>query len=111
MRREQNGAACLHLPRPLQLTQPPISLRSAVAKKLPDVSHFADLVEIQVGDDELVAVSRRLSDHLPPRIAEIALAIELTDVPRLLEPDAIDRPNEERVCDGVGRLLELPQIF
>ena len=61
-----------------------VRLGPAVAEELPGVAHFADLVEVEVGDDELVLVARRLGDDLAARVAEVALAVELADVPRLL---------------------------
>src|SRR5438128_7405389 len=44
-----------------------ISLRPAVAEELPDVAHLANLVEVQIGDHQLVVVARRLRDDLAAR--------------------------------------------
>jgi hypothetical protein len=95
----------------LELTQPAVGLWTPIPEKLPDIPHFANLIEIQLGGDELVAISRRLRDYLPARIAEVTLAIELTDIPRSLGPDAIDGTDEVAIRDGVRRLLEFPEIF
>ncbi len=45
------------------------------------------------------------------RIAKIAFAVELPDVPGCLFPDAIDCPHEIAVGGGVRRLLKFPKIF
>src|SRR5215207_8558729 len=94
-----------------QLAQSAVCLWATVTVELPHVAHLADLVEVELRGDELVAVARCLRHDLPARITEIALAIELADAPRLLIADAIDRADEERVRHGVRRLLQLPEIF
>src|SRR6476661_826514 len=100
------------LPSPtLQFHQPSVGLRAAIAEELPHVPHFADLVEIQLGRHELIPIPRRLRYELTTRVAEVALPVELADPPRVLVPDPIDRTHEERVRNGVRRLLELPQIL
>src|SRR5437762_147244 len=45
------------------------------------------------------------------RIAEVALAVELADVPRCFDADAVDGADEISVGDGVGGLLEFPEIL
>ena len=50
-------------------------------------------------------------EDLPARIAEVALPVELADVPRRLGPDAVDGADEVAVRDRVRRLLELPQVL
>src|SRR4029079_16131915 len=44
-------------------------------------------------------------------VAEIALAVKLADVPRLLVADAVDGADEVAVGDGVRRLLQFPEAF
>src|ERR1044072_6843820 len=88
-----------------------IGIGTAIAEELPRVSHFANLVEIEIGDDECVLIARRLRDILPARIAEVTLPVKLADVPRLLVTDAIDRADEITVRNCVRRLFESPQIF
>src|SRR3954452_20802363 len=95
----------------LQSNDPVVRLRTAVAIELPGVADFADLVHVEVGDDEGVLIARRDGEHLAARIAEVALAIKLADVPRRFVADAVDRADEIAVRDGVRRLLELPEIF
>src|SRR5688572_1020626 len=95
----------------LQLDQSAVRFRPTIAEELPDVPHLSNLVEVQFRRDELVAIARRLRYELSARVAEVALAVELADAPRLLVSDAVDRADEERVRHRVRRLLELPQIF
>ena len=58
------------------------------------------------------SVSRvAVGEDLAARIAEVALAVELADPPRLFPAGAIDRADEIAVGDGVGRLLQLPEVF
>ena len=52
-----------------------------------------------------------LGDELAARVAEVALAVELADPPRLFPAGPVDRADEVLVRHGVGRLLELPQIL
>ena len=89
----------------------PVSIRPAVAEKLPCVADLADLVHIEIGDDEFVLVTRALGDDLAARVAEIALAVKFADVPRGLGADAVDRTDKIAVRDGVCRLFEFPEIF
>src|SRR5436309_9106346 len=95
----------------LQSYQSAIRLRPAVAVELPRVPHFADLVEVELGGDKGVFVALRGGEELAARIAEVALPVELADVPRRFEADAIDGADEVAVRDGVGRLLELPEVL
>src|SRR5688572_6622988 len=88
-----------------------VCVGATVAEELPCVAHLAYLVEVQVGDDEGVLVARRLGDDLAARVAEVALAVELADVPRLLVADAVDGADEVAVGDGVRGLFELPEVF
>src|ERR1700756_4102368 len=90
---------------------PVVRLRTAVAIELPGVADLADLVHVEVGHDERVLVARRDGEHLAARIAEVALAIELADVPGRFEADAVDGADEVAVGDGVRRLFELPEIL
>src|SRR5207245_10729044 len=90
---------------PLRLCERPVRLWSPVSVELPYVTHFQDLVEVEVGHHDLILVPRGLCDALAARIAEVALAVELADVPRLLMADPIDGPDEVAVGHGVGGLL------
>src|SRR5437868_3427006 len=88
-----------------------VCVRPAVAEELPRVAHFANLVEIEICDDQRVFVARRFCDKLPTRIAEVTLTVKLTDVPRLLVTDAIDRSDEIAIRNCVCRLFQAPEIF
>src|SRR5262245_8132595 len=83
----------------------------AIAEELPGVAHFADLVEVQVGDDDVIRAARALSQNLATRAAEIRLAVELADVPGGLGAGAVDAAHEVLVRDRVGGLLQLPEVF
>ena len=85
-----------------------VRIRPAVAEELPGVSHLANFVHVQVGDDEFVLVARGFSDYLTSRIAKITLSVKFSDVPRRFGPDAVYRPNEIAVRDSVSRLFEFP---
>src|SRR5688572_12629755 len=88
-----------------------VGFRPAVAVELPGVAHLLDELEIEVGDDQLVAIAAADRDDLPAGIAEVALAVELADVPGRFVADAIDRADEVPVGNGVRRLLQLPEIL
>ena len=74
--------------KPLQdgysLVSPPYVSGRRSRIELPDVAHLANLVEVELGGDQLRLVARRLRHELPARVAEVTLAVELADVPRLL---------------------------
>src|SRR5439155_21069218 len=84
---------------------------SAISIELPRVAHFLDQIEVQIRDDELVLVPAAFGDDAPARIAEVALAVELADLPRRFDADAVDRADEIAVGDRVRRLFQLPQVF
>jgi len=88
-----------------------VGLGAAVAIKLPGVADFLDVVEIEFSDEQFVLVAARLRHNLSTWIAEIALAVEFADFPRSFCADAIDGSDEVLVGDGMGGLLELPEIF
>src|ERR1043166_2319156 len=89
----------------------PVSVRPAISEKLPRVANFADLVHIEIGNDELILVACADSEHLSTRITEIALAVEFADVPRRLGSDAVDRADKITVRNCMSRLLEFPKIL
>src|SRR5581483_4482989 len=62
-------------------------------------------------DDQLVFIARRLRQNVAARIAEVALAVELADVPRRLAADAVVGADEVAVGDRVALLLDLPEIL
>src|SRR6185369_12250347 len=88
-----------------------VRVGTAVAEELPRVAHFANLVEIEICDDECVFIARRFGHKLSARIAEVTLPVKLADVPRMLVSDAIDCADEVTVRNCVRRLFETPQIF
>src|ERR1051325_762121 len=57
----------------LDLRELLICFGPAVAEELPGVSHFLDLIKIEIGDDQFILVARCDGEHLPARVAEIAL--------------------------------------
>src|SRR5687768_2451289 len=63
------------------LDQRVVGVGAAVPEELPGLSDLEDLVEVQVGDDERVLVAGADRQHLSPRVAEVALAVELAHVP------------------------------
>src|SRR5262245_28307494 len=95
----------------LESDQLGIRLGTAIAEELPGVAHFADLIEIEISDHQLVLVAARLREDLTTRITEVRLTVELADLPRFLEAHAIDGADEVAVGHGVRRLLELPQVL
>src|SRR5579862_7424483 len=84
---------------------------AAVTIELPDISHLANHVEVQIGDDDRVLVTRTFGHDLAAWIREITLPVKLTETPRLLHPNAVDRPDVKYIGDRRGRLLQLPQVF
>src|ERR1700675_757633 len=85
-----------------------IGFRTTVAIELPDLSHFLDHVEIEAGDQHFVFIAAGLGEDLAARIAEVTLAIKLSDIPRLFSAYAIDRSYEVAVRRGVRGLFEFP---
>src|SRR5216684_653341 len=88
-----------------------VGFRAAVAVELPGVADFLNFIKIQIGDEELILVTAGLLDDFASRIAEIAFAVELADLPGSFGADAIDGGDKISVGDGVGRLLEFPKIL
>src|SRR5579859_5173785 len=88
-----------------------VRFRAAVAIKLPGVANFLDFLQIQFGNEQFVFVAAGLRHNLSARIAEIALAVKFTDFPGGFRSNTIDGGDEILIGDGVGGLLELPQIF
>jgi len=67
--------------------------------------------KVKVGDEHLIFIAAGLGKNLATRIAEVALAVKLTDVPRLFRAYAVDCAHEITVRDGVRGLLQFPQVF
>src|SRR6185436_19593097 len=70
-----------HLLKSLLLNQITVGLGAPVSKELPDIAHFLDLVEIQIGHDHFLLVPRAFNHELAAGRAEITLAVEFADVP------------------------------
>ena len=89
------------------------AVRVRRSRKNCHVLHFANLVEIEIRDDERVFIARRFRDKLPARIAEVTLSVKLADVPRLFVTDAIDRADEIAIrnacagCSSRHRILKV----
>src|SRR6202022_2427686 len=66
--------------------------------------------EVEVADEDLILGLRGLPNDAAAWIAEVARAVELRVVERLLDADPVDGADPVAVGDGVGRLLELPEI-
>src|SRR5436853_7479825 len=96
---------------PSESYDPVVRLRPAIAVELPRVANLADLVHVEVRGHERVLIARGDGEHLAARIAEVALAVKLADVPGRFVADAVDGADEVAVGDGVRRLLQLPEIF
>ena len=84
---------------------------TAVAIELPHSSYFLNHVEIEIGDQDFIFSAAGLRYDLAARIAEITLAVKLTDIPRLFPANTIDRSYKVAVSCGVRGLFEFPQIF
>src|SRR5437667_12154956 len=82
-----------------------IGLGAAIAIKLPGVADLLDFIEEQVGDEQLILVAAGLGNNFLARIAKIALAVEFTDLPRMLSADAVDGRNKVCIGDGESGLL------
>src|SRR5580692_5492664 len=88
-----------------------VGFRAAVAVELPGGAGFLDLVEIQVGHEQLILVAAGLSNNFSAWIAEVTLAVKFADLPWLLDAHAIRRGHKITVGGGMRRLLEFPEIF
>src|SRR5439155_6086445 len=78
---------------------------------MPGVAHFPNHVEVQISNHHCILIAGRLRDDLTARIAEVTLAIELADVPRLLVSNTIDGPDKVTIGNCVCRLFQLPKIL
>src|SRR5664280_336070 len=93
------------------LDQGLIHVGAAVAEELPGFADFGNHIEVEVGGEDFVFVARRLGEDAAAGIAEIARAVEFADIPRGFGAHAVDGADEIAVGDGVGGLLQLPQIL
>src|SRR5688572_25193483 len=91
--------------------QRPVAIWPAIAEELPRVANFANLVEIEIGDDQRILVARRFGHELSARIAKITLPVKFANVPGLFVTDAIDGADEISVCYRMSWLLYPPQIL
>src|SRR5277367_510568 len=88
-----------------------IGLRAAITIELPRGANLRDFLEIDIVDEHLVLVAAGLRDNLTARIAEVALAVKLANIPRRFLSNSINCSNEVAIGGGVGGLLELPEVF
>src|SRR5918993_4992735 len=88
-----------------------VGLGPPVPIELPRVAHLLNQPEVEIGDDEFIAVAAADREYLPARVAEVALPVELADIPGRFDADAIDRADEIAVRYRVCRLLEFPQVL
>src|ERR1700756_3372743 len=78
---------------------------------MPHLANFRNHVKIEIGNYDFVFIATGLRDDLSARIAEVTLAVELTDAPRFFPSHTVDRTDKISVGHGVGRLLEFPKVF
>src|ERR1700674_2487030 len=88
-----------------------VAFRSAIAEELPDLADFRDHVQIEIRYDHFVFVTAGLGDNFSAWIAEVALAVELTNVPRFFNAHAVDGADKITVGHGMRGLLQFPQVF
>src|SRR5258708_16811854 len=88
-----------------------VTLGTPIAEELPRLSGLRNHVEIDVGHQHRIFRAARLRKDLSARIAEVALAIELADVPRLLASHAVDRADKISIRPRMRRLLQFPQVL
>jgi hypothetical protein len=94
---------------PLVRVDPP------VAEERPAAAGLFDAGEVDLGDERLFAVGRRLGENGAERVAEETRAPELDAggrgvAGRLLEADAVDGRDEDAACDGVAALDGAPGL-
>src|SRR6267143_5926446 len=87
------------------LGQHAVALRPPVAEKLPDLAHFQDHVEVEIGHQYLVLVPTGLGDDLAAGIAKITLAVELANAPGLFFANPVNGANEIAVGHGMSWLF------
>src|SRR5262249_38422752 len=95
----------------LLLHQVAITFRSTIPEELPHISRILNLVEVQVRHDHFFLIARPFSEKLSARRTEVALAVELSNIPRLFTSHAIDCPDEIAVGDRVRRLFQFPKVL
>src|SRR5258708_2481358 len=88
-----------------------VALGPAIAKELPYFADIRNHVQIEIRHDDFVFVPAGLGDNFAARIAEIALAIKLSNAPRFLDAYPVDAPTKIAVVPTVPGLFEFPQIF
>src|SRR5216683_4546030 len=88
-----------------------IGLGAAVTVELPRVADLLNFVEVQVGDEEFILVAAGLRNNFAARIAKVALSVEFANLPGMLGADAVYGGDKVSVGDGVGGLLEFPEIL
>src|SRR6266700_181631 len=93
------------------LHQRPVAVRSAVAEELPGIAHLGNHVEVQVRHHDFIFVPAALGDDLAARRAEVALAVELADIPRSFRAHTVERADKISVGHGMRGLFQLPQIL
>src|SRR5271154_754880 len=98
------GLSCLRSDRP-------VTFRSAIAEELPNFANFRDHVEVEVRYYHFVFIAAGLGDNLAAWIAEIALAVKLSNVPRLFDAYSVNGAHEITIGYGVRGLLQFPEIF
>ena len=79
----------------------PVGFWATIAVELPHIANLLDHPEIKVRYEQFIFVAGCHSNHLTTRIAEIALTVELSNIPRFFKANAIDRGNEILIRHGV----------
>ena len=95
----------------LYLRQLVVCFRAAVAEELPSLANLLDNIKVKVGNEQLILVAACLRDDLTARVAKIALAVKLANLPRLLPTHSIDRSHKIAIRRGMGGLFQLPEIL
>jgi hypothetical protein len=88
-----------------------IGLGAAVTIELPSVANLLNFLEVEVGDEEFVLVAAGLRNNFAVRIAKVTFAVEFPNLPGMLGADAVNGGDKIGIGDGMGGLLELPEIF
>src|SRR5436305_4331826 len=88
-----------------------IHVGTAVAEKLPGLADLGNHFKIEIGGEDFVFIAAGLGEDSTARVAEVALSVELANVPGRLGADAVDGTDEISIGYGVRGLFEFPQVF
>ena len=85
-----------------------VLIGAQIPEKLPAVSNFPNLFQVEICDNDFILVFAALDQNLTAGVHEIAGPVKFAELPGFFQADAVIGADENAIGNRLGRLFKLP---